>query len=1816
MISWSTGAKPIGIEYNQNANPFVISGSPVVQPGEASSTFTYTIIPIDSSGCEGLPQSGSIIVDAPSPVEPSNLNLNNEIYCEGENVSFTFFLSDNLTAPLPITYTTQDYDISGAPDGPADISGINPPGFVPYWDFNQSKLIISGAPSSGPNVRRSYSFEIDISSQANACTTALTTNPGGSFFISQSPTLSLYGNQLDISGSLEFTGNKNQALCESIPLKPIFIKVDGTNNAPVATGLPIGISQPTPHPDDPTVYILEGTPSNSNSENEYNYEIVLESEYGCTETFTGTIYLDKNYDIILESAPLTANQEICGNSNLQPISYRYTPGIADADVLWSVYEIGNPTVTNNQKPSGISVNDSGSVITIDGSASAIDINGDGTINQNIVSFTILTTTPNGCTDTSGDLVQESESGEFKVTPLPTLVRTSPSATASKCEGEYIEIEFEASSNVQPIITWSQNLVGNNLIVEPDTNNVWRIKGTIDNITDNLSLDYSLIMKDITSQCESVPVLGTVYVENKHELNLISGSNLQDICEGSDINPIVYEYSGGASSVQTSTLPSGLTPSIDSSNKTITISGTPTSQISADTQKVFTIQTLGSGGLCEKVIDTIKINLTPKPRFANAALNYIVCEGESLPNIEFGLLDGANEVNVSWDKNPSGIIDDPVDFTIPSNPIFRFSGTPTGVTEDTVYTYTLTAFNSLTNCQSDSIQGTITVENSHQLTRNIGPAEQEICEGEDIQQIVYQWGGGATSAQVIGLPAGLRVDTDANNNTVTISGSPTMLLTQDENLEFVVQSINNSDSCNAKVDTLSVQMIKKPSIQISSGSRVQTGICEGDSIAPIEFRIFDGATNPVIVWDNNISPPGSVYLEETDTANGIYTLQGAIDGFANDQTYNYSIKSINQSKGCESIEITGSLSVQKGHKLVRTQGSNNQTICEGEAIEPITFKFSEGAVSASPVNIPPGLDWIINGDELLISGIPISTDVDELTIKTFVVESIGNSCTPDPQTVTISIEPDAEVNLESPAQTRIQDVCQGFAIEDITYSFAGGAVDVIWNGLPSGLEIEKVYDLIDPDKISRLDITGTPNIAVLTDTTFDYTIKALNSNGCNQQEQTGSITVKANAELSLLSTSLSQNQTVCVGEDILPINIGYENSLPPSVSGMPAGLYTDNATPGVLKIRGQVDDLQLGNPNRTITVVGTNTNGCQSQEIVININVEPSFDIKPAIEVQNPLDVGNPSGASFVKNITCYDSNDGEILVNLEGGSSTTVYNYVWNGPNNYVNTTQNNHIKNLSKGTYIVEVEAQGARGCSITQTYTITEPEPINIIENEIRPVTCTGSEDGLISVTVNGGNDNFYRNFIWEVLQENQSCTTYTIRLRDNDNDGIFDIIDADKNNDGILDEPGTDDNANGVIDDADNDTNYSFGIVRYQSCDGLDVKNNIIRGEFSANGIYQICAIPNTVSAEATLDHDLDPSTQPIAPVTISGGTSSCSAGTWTRIDRLKGSSLASGLDEGIYRLTVVEGPDLNDIESNDLESLRNNPDMCIEERIFELPKDQILYGSVRVDDTYCSLSGGYIDIDVNQSAGDIYFIYDGVRVPSTDVEIIAAEFAINTYRVLIQNPNSNGSFEIRNATGCGVVVAQDLLDTNVITPIINYSSPELEKYGTISERSNVLFTLAGNTSYYRVEWDFGDASPIAAGERVSHQYFADGTYTVTVYVYNASGCFTSSTKEIIIGKGYTILMPNAFSPNGDNINEIIGPVFTGLKAVEFYIYNSQGILIYQEFVSEDNLSPNGTIEIMGWDGENSDPSSNFYIYKIIGTRINEELVTRTGTIFLIE
>ena len=86
--------------------------------------------------------------------------------------------------------------------------------------------------------------------------------------------------------------------------------------------------------------------------------------------------------------------------------------------------------------------------------------------------------------------------------------------------------------------------------------------------------------------------------------------------------------------------------------------------------------------------------------------------------------------------------------------------------------------------------------------------------------------------------------------------------------------------------------------------------------------------------------------------------------------------------------------------------------------------------------------------------------------------------------------------------------------------------------------------------------------------------------------------------------------------------------------------------------------------------------------------------------------------------------------------------------------------------------------------------------------------------------------------------------------DNDGNTDLGKIDSNNDGYID---------GYDDD-----DYSYGIVSYQTCEGIYVTNNILSNDFSQNGIYEICAVPNTVSSESNLDHDLDDTTNLISSV----------------------------------------------------------------------------------------------------------------------------------------------------------------------------------------------------------------------------------------------------------------------------------------------------------------------------------------------------------------
>jgi gliding motility-associated-like protein len=116
-----------------------------------------------------------------------------------------------------------------------------------------------------------------------------------------------------------------------------------------------------------------------------------------------------------------------------------------------------------------------------------------------------------------------------------------------------------------------------------------------------------------------------------------------------------------------------------------------------------------------------------------------------------------------------------------------------------------------------------------------------------------------------------------------------------------------------------------------------------------------------------------------------------------------------------------------------------------------------------------------------------------------------------------------------------------------------------------------------------------------------------------------------------------------------------------------------------------------------------------------------------------------------------------------------------------------------------------------------------------------------------------------------------------------------------------------------------------------------------------------------------------------------------------------------------------------------------------------------------------------------------------------------------------------------------------------------------------------------------WDFGDGNQ-ANGSEASHQYALPGTYTVTYITENALGCADTISFEITVFE--QIIIPNAFSPNGDLQND-----FFVIQYLEIYpnptliIYNRWGRKVY----SSDNYQNN-------WDGGGLPDGTYFYILEI--------------------
>lgn len=149
-----------------------------------------------------------------------------------------------------------------------------------------------------------------------------------------------------------------------------------------------------------------------------------------------------------------------------------------------------------------------------------------------------------------------------------------------------------------------------------------------------------------------------------------------------------------------------------------------------------------------------------------------------------------------------------------------------------------------------------------------------------------------------------------------------------------------------------------------------------------------------------------------------------------------------------------------------------------------------------------------------------------------------------------------------------------------------------------------------------------------------------------------------------------------------------------------------------------------------------------------------------------------------------------------------------------------------------------------------------------------------------------------------------------------------------------------------------------------------------------------------------------------------------------------------------------------------------------------------------------------------------------------------------------------------------------------------------------------------SQQAVEWYFD--GPL--GESLDAEFTLEmpppGNYPVSLIVHNAQNCSDTIQQIIEVSREYTYFLPNAFTPNGDGINDVfVGVGFVeGITSFQLSIFDRWGALVFKAYQPR-----------FGWDGRFQNEENTLlpgvYNYKLSFKTPEGKTVNQNGQVVLL-
>jgi len=635
-------------------------------------------------------------------------------------------------------------------------------------------------------------------------------------------------------------------------------------------------------------------------------------------------------------------------------------------------------------------------------------------------------------------------------------------------------------------------------------------------------------------------------------------------------------------------------------------------------------------------------------------------------------------------------------------------------------------------------------------------------------------------------------------------------------------------------------------------------------------------------------------------------------------------------------------------------------------------------------------------------------------------------------------------------------------------------------------------------------------------------------------------------VSLVNITTSQQQTICLGNSTT-INAYNQNPLNPLT-------YSWQPTSSI--ISGGNTSSPLVNPqtNTTYTVTATDQYGCaKTADVEVNVTVLLSTPI--------------------VQNVSCYNFCNGTINVTPSGG--TTPYTYIW------TNGQSSPYIDSLCAGSYTLTIT--DFNSCKLINTYLIQQPPQLSVVIIDTVNVVCNGICNGSITVAGSGGTPPYTYNWIsgQTTPQINSLCSgIYTVTVTDSNSCtsvlpvNIHDTssFDAHVNFNNVTCHDSC--NGNAIAFGIGGTTPYTFHWVNGETTNSL---SNLCSGVYNVSVTEFAGCIRNvfiTITQPLLLTANINNIINPTcfgycdgnASVLINGGTMPYYV-IWSNNST---TPTVNNLCNGSYYVTVT---DSNSCIAKDTVVMVQPSPLLIQLTSTNVPCVQVCNGVA-----IANPSG---------STPPYYYTWsDGQTTQS------ATNLCEGLYSVLLTD-----------AHGCTITDTISVADSTIFPPNIHTYA---QKDTIYKSQSTGLFTTQLNGFTY--QWHPANT----LNNPTIYNPIATPTQTTTYYVdiIDQWGCVLKDSVTIyvidVICDESNIFIPNAFSPNGDNANDVLYVRGRIIDELYLTIYNRWGEMVFET----RNISD-------GWNGiyksKLSEPG--VYVYYLDVTCIDKQKFFKKGNITLL-